>query len=201
MYKPHTIDQYKVFRHMRENFVLENFLISPLSPSSLLLEDRDGNQIAFAYLNGAVCEVPIPSPHDQDSVRSFLKTFREAEPRPHLTDFESITKWWLDHSNPLSYQQALGLTDDQYRYFLSHPRMTDEQAIHIAASGLASEEDLLGLTLWYFDGHVRENWLGSLGIDGTGEFYGLTLRYGTPTAQELRFYLQDEYYHFMNSTD
>ena len=46
MYKPHTIEQYKVYRFLEENFALEHFLLAPLSRFGLLLEDKTGEKIA-----------------------------------------------------------------------------------------------------------------------------------------------------------
>ena len=36
MYKPHTIEQYKVYRFLEENFALEHFLLAPLSRFGLM---------------------------------------------------------------------------------------------------------------------------------------------------------------------
>ena len=47
MYKPHTIEQYKVYRFLEENFALEHFLLAPLSRFGLMLEDKTGEKIAF----------------------------------------------------------------------------------------------------------------------------------------------------------
>ena len=38
MYKPHTIEQYKVYRFLEENFALEHFLLAPLSRFGLMLD-------------------------------------------------------------------------------------------------------------------------------------------------------------------
>ena len=48
MYKPHTIEQYKVNRFLEENFALEHFLLAPLSRFGLMLEDKTGEKISFA---------------------------------------------------------------------------------------------------------------------------------------------------------
>jgi len=48
MYKPHTIEQYKVYRFLEENFALEHFLLAPLSRFGLMLEDKTGEKIAIA---------------------------------------------------------------------------------------------------------------------------------------------------------
>lgn len=109
-----------------------------------------------------------------------------------------MTRWWLQNESPLSYQQALGFSDELYRYFLTHKKYSDEEVVAIAQKGLVSEEEYMGIKLWYFDGNVCGNWLGPLGIDGTGDIYGLTLRYRTPEQKEYVFYLENEYYRFMN---
>ena len=60
MYKPHTIEQYKVYRFLEENFALEHFLLAPLSRFGLMLEDKTGEKIAFSFLNDCVQEIPVP---------------------------------------------------------------------------------------------------------------------------------------------
>lgn len=198
MYKPQTIEQYKIHCYLKEQFHLEQCLLSPLSRSSMLLEDLAGDKIAFGYENGAVREIAVPLPSDPEKVKAFLKSFRALEPKPCLNDFESITRWWLVHPNPLTYQQALGLTDDLYRHFLSYPLIDDEAAQTIVAKGLVTEKEFSDIRLWYRNGHVMTCWLGQLGLDGTGNIYGLTFRYRKPDERKYEFYLLDDYYCFMN---
>ena len=62
MYKPHTIEQYKIQRFLDETFAMEHFLVSPLSRTSLLLEDETGEQLAFGFLDEEVREIPLPPP-------------------------------------------------------------------------------------------------------------------------------------------
>ena len=57
MYKPHTIEQYKIQQFLDANFAMEHFLVSPLSRISLLLEDKTGDQIAFGFLDNKVQEI------------------------------------------------------------------------------------------------------------------------------------------------
>ena len=121
MYKPHPIEQYKVYRFLEENFALEHFLLAPLSRFGLILEDKTGEKIAFAFLNNCVQEIPVPAPAAPETVTAFLKQFRSLTPRPVIHDFEALTRWWLNNPNPLTYQQALGMSDILYRDFLSHP--------------------------------------------------------------------------------
>lgn len=198
MYKPQTTEQYKICFYIKEHFYLDQFLLSPLSRNSMLLEDSAGDKIAFGYLNGVVQEIAIPPPPDPEKVKDFFKSFRALEPKPRLDDFKSITRWWLNHSNPLTYQQALGLTDDLYRHFLSYPLIDDETVRRIVAKGLVTEKEFCDIRLWYRNGHVMTCWLGQLGLDGTGNIYGLIFRYRKPGERKFEFYLLDDYYCFMN---
>ena len=104
MYNPHTVEQYHIYSYLKEKFYLEYCLLSPLSRSSMLIEDMAGGKAAFGYENGAVREIALPPPPDPEQVKAFLKGFQALEPKPCLTDFEGITRWWLDHPNPLTYQ-------------------------------------------------------------------------------------------------
>lgn len=110
MYKPYTIEQYKIHQFMKEEFELSHFLLSPLSRSALMLEDKTGAQIAFAYQGKEVREIPIPQPAPPEEVRLFIKEFRALSPKPRLTDFEAITKWWLNYPNPLHLSTDFGVT-------------------------------------------------------------------------------------------
>lgn len=174
MYKPHTIEQYKVYRFLEENFALEHFLLAPLSRFGLMLEDKTGEKIAF------------------------LKQFRSLTPRPVIHDFEALTRWWLDNPNPLTYQQALGMSDILYRHFLSHPLINEDDALRLARKGLVTESEYNDLQLWYFNGHTMSCWFGSLGVDGTGSLYGLIFDYQTASPTKTQFYLLDDYYRIMN---
>lgn len=49
MYKPHTIEQYKVYRFLEENFALEHFLLAPLSRFGLMLEDKTGEKSRLPF--------------------------------------------------------------------------------------------------------------------------------------------------------
>jgi len=128
MYKPHTIEQFKVQQFLEHTFAIDHFLVSPLSRTALMLEDKDGERIAFSFSDNEVREIPIPPAADLEKVKAFIRQFHALDPKPHLRTFEEITRWWLDHPNPLTYQQALGLSDELYRRFLSHPMIDDEDA-------------------------------------------------------------------------
>ena len=201
MYKPHTVEQFKILRSLKEQgFVMERFILSPLSRTALLAEDSAGEKLAFSFDGKGAMEMPIPEPADKKEALAFIRRFRQDPNRPALRGFAEITAWWHATPNPLSYQQALGLPDDLYRHFLTHA-VYDEEAVRLlVANGKVTEEELLGLRLWYHDGNAQWCWLGPLGIDGTGEIYGLTFHYRQPNASEWRFYLMDEYYRFMDNT-
>lgn len=119
----------------------EHFLLAPLSRFGLILEDKTGEKIAFAFLNNCVQEIPVPAPADPETVTAFLKQFRSLTPHPVIHDFEALTRWWLDNPNPLTYQQALGMSDDLYRHFLSHPLISEDEALRLARKGLVTESE------------------------------------------------------------
>ena len=199
MYRPHTIEHYKIYCFLSEQlFQLENFLISPLSRSALMLEDKTGEKIAFAYVDQSVREIPVPLPATVAEIETFMQYFRALQPRPQLADFNSVTHWWLNHPNPLTYQQAIGQRDDLYRHFLTHPLLSDEEVLALTAKGVVTETEYRDITLWYFNGHIPTCWLGPLGVDGTGDYYALVLDYNQPNAQRYQFYLNNEYYRYMN---
>lgn len=199
MYKPHTIEQYKIQRFLDDVFAMEHFLVAPLSRTSLMLEDKSGEQIAFSFCDNEVREVPLPPAADPEDVKKFILSVQNLNPKLHLHTFEDITCWWLTHPNPLTYQQALGLPDDLYRHFLSHRIIEDEDVLRIVSSGLISENNYQDIQLWYLNGKVSTCWLGPLGVDGTGNLYGLTFDHGAPTARKFRFYLLDDYYRYINN--
>jgi len=68
MYKPHTVEQYKICRYLKdkEGFALEQFSLSPLSRNALLLEDRKGEKIAFEMKGELIQEIPVPVPATAD---------------------------------------------------------------------------------------------------------------------------------------
>lgn len=198
MFKTRTIDQFKVYQFLKERFELEHFLVAPLSRSALLLEDRDSEKMAFACVDGNVREIQIPKPPDPEDVRAFWRQFKTLDPKPCLKNFEDITVWWLNHSNPLTYQMALNLPTDLYRHFLGHKVLEDEEAYLLAQKGLVTETEYLDIRLWYWNGHFNSHWLGPLGVDGTGNIYGLTCRCGKSDARQMPFYVLDDYYRCMN---
>jgi len=198
LYKPYTVEQYKVYQFIKNHFVTEHFLISPLSRSALMLEDQAGDKIAFLYQDNTVREISIPPTPDPEKVRLFIDEFASNPLRATLNTFDSITRWWLAHPNPLNYQQALSLPDDLYHHFLTYSLITVEEVRSIIANGLVSEKNYNDIRLWYRNGNYTSCWLGPLGVDGTGHLYGLIFQYNKPEAEKRVFYLVDEYYRYMN---
>lgn len=199
MYKPHTVEQFKVWQFLKEQFHLEHFILSPVSRKALMLEDKTGKCIVFAWDGNAAVEQPVPKPVSDEAIKAFLRAHLVHPHRPNLHTIEEVTRWWLANDNPLTYQQALGFSDELYRYFLTHAAYADEQILGIVQNGVVTEEEYLGIKLWYFDGNTGHCWLGPLGLDGTGEIYGLTLHYHTPEQVEYTFYLENDYYRVMNN--
>ena len=133
-----------------------------------------------------------------EEIKAFLTWFRSLKPRPQAKTFKEVTRWWLNHPNPLNHQQALWLKDELYRYYLSHTQLKEKAVLSLVSKGLITEDEYKGILLWYLDGHNFSFWLGSLGLDGTGNIYGLITHYLTPQARQYSFYLLDDYYRQMN---
>ena len=49
MYKPHTIEQYRIQQLLGVDFAMERFLIDLISQMSLFLKNKTGEQIAFGF--------------------------------------------------------------------------------------------------------------------------------------------------------
>ena len=90
------------------------------------------------------------------------------------------------------------MSDDLYHHFLSHPLISEDDALRLARKGLVTESEYNDLQLWYFKGHTMSCWFGPLGVDGTGSLYGLTFDYQTASPTKTQFYLLDDYYRVMN---
>lgn len=168
MYKPRTIGQFKVMEFLEQNFVTEACVIWPISRNAMALEDRDGERIGFAFDNGLISECELPCPGSPGAVRMFVEGFRLAYPHPEMQTFENLTKQWLKAPTVLTYQQALGLSDELFRHYLTHPMLTDAEVLVLTASGQVSPDDHRSITLWYLDGRFANNCLRVVGVDGEG---------------------------------
>lgn len=198
MFKPHTIEQFKVLQYIQGQFVKGAVLISPDSRATLKVTDSVGDSLVFEYRGDQVVETdarPVPSAAVR---KEYIKQFH-ADPH-HLVfhSLEDIVRWWHEEDRPISLQQAMNLSDDLYLHYLTHEIINTEEVCRIVSFGRITESQYLAVMLWYMDGNFEKSWLGSVGIDGTGESYELVLQYRTSAERRFRFYLMDEYYREMN---
>ena len=198
MYKAHTIEQFKVLQYMKTHFQMDSFILSPISKNTLMLEDMAGEKIAFTYCDGKIQQAAIPEPISQEELHAYLKMIRHSPDRPIFKTFEDATRWWLNNPNSLTYQQLFGMSDELYRHFLTRRLLDDEEVMALASRRLVTEPEYTDMRLWYWNGHMRDCWLGPYGVDGTGNSYQLIMDYRKPVEHRFLFYVKDEYYCFMN---
>lgn len=198
MYKAHTIEQFHILQYMKQHFNMQDFILSPISKNTLLLEDSGGAKISFDYCDGAVKQTSVPVSISANEVRAYIGRIKHTTKRPVIRTFEDATHWWLNHPNPLSYQQLLGLPDDLYRHYLTRELLDDEDAMELASRKLVTELEYDDLMLWYRNRHIHDCWIGPYGVDGTGNSYQLIMNYRKPAEYRFLFYVKDEYYCFMN---
>lgn len=198
MFKPHTIDQFKVMEYIKQTFVMSRVLVSPDSRTSLKVQDEIGDSIVFGFCDGRVTEVDERLNLPQEERRAFVKKFHADPGRPALNCLEDIVRWWHEADRPISLQQALNLPDDLYLHYLKHEILDDEEVRQLAATGLVTEEQYMAMRLWYHNGNFADHWLGPVGVDGSGDSYEVTFGYHTPQEVSLKFYLLNEYYREMH---
>lgn len=191
MYKPRTINQFKVMEFLKENFVTDACLISPISRDGLMLEDRNMDRIGFTCHGDTIAECDIPEPGTRGALRMFAEGLRLAYLRAEQQTFEAKTQQWLKCPGLVTYQQALGLDDDLFRHYLKHPMLSEDDVRHLAALGMVSEDVYRSILLWYLDGHCADNHLCVGGVDSTGTCIDLIFRYRQPSAELLQFYIMD----------
>lgn len=75
-----------------------------------------------------------------------------------------------------------------------------QRIINIASKKVITIDELQEIRKWYMKNY-RFNWLGSFGIDGTGEIYQLIIDYGLINEKIYEFYLDDEYYKERNCSE
>lgn len=198
MFKSYTIEQYKVLCYIEGQFIKGSVLISPDSRTALRVTDSIGDTLVFDYRNGQVAEVderPILSP---EARKAYIKKFHANPTHPVFNDLEDIVRWWHREECPLSLQQAMNLTDELYLHYLTHDIIDTGELRRIVCLGRITEEQYLAVQLWYMNGNYRDNWLGSIGVDGTGNLYEVALHHRMPQEIRFKFYLMDEYYRAMN---
>lgn len=192
MYKPRTVEQFKVMEYIKDNFHAECLLVAPVSRSSLMIQDEIGDRMAFCWVDGGIFEAPLPTPASKEEHQAFVKAFR-ADPRhPQFMSFDDLTTWWLNNPTPLTHQQILGLPDDLYRRYLQCDRLMDlDDVLTLVMGELVTQEEYLDIRLWYLNGHSGGNWLGPTGLDGGGNRYELVFNYHTPVEMRYPFYVMD----------
>lgn len=198
MYKTQTVEQFYILQFLKQTFDLSQFILSPVSRSALMLEDANGAQIAFSFEGRKISECEIPKPISRDEVKAYIRSLKQAPNTPQLRNYQEITRWWLNTPNPLSYQQALGLSNELYRHFLTHKLLDDEAVFALASQKVITEDEYNDILVWYFGGNFATCWLGPYGVDGTGNSYKLAINYGKPEEKQYIFYVRDEYYCFMH---
>lgn len=198
MYKPQTVEQFKILQFLKDEFELSEFVLSPLSRRSLMLEDAKGDRIAFQLHDGEISECDIPEPISREEVRAYIRSLKNTPSAPKLHNYAEITHWWLNTPNPLTLQQALGFSDALYRHYLTHPLLDDEGVINLVSQKAITEEQYNDILVWYYNGNFGTCWFGPYGLDGTGNTYKLAINYGSNEERQYIFYVQDEYYCFMN---
>lgn len=198
MYKPFTVELFRIQQYLKEQFDLSHFLQMPLSRDTVLLQDEQGAQIAFKYQNNSVCQIPVPTTLSYDEVVAYIRSLRQGRKVPNLKTFQDVTRWWASNPNPLTYQQALGLSNDLYAHFLTHKLLEDEDVLRLVHQDVITESEYKSLRLWHRDGNLHRCLLVPYGVDGTGDSYELIWDYGRTSAVSFIFYVKNEYYCFMH---
>ena len=72
MYKPHTIEQYKVYRFLEENFALEHFLLAPLSRFGLIM-------VVVSLIAVVITKITIVNIEMKEVERGTKKNFYSAD--------------------------------------------------------------------------------------------------------------------------
>lgn len=200
MFKPHTIEQYKVMCYIEEQFVKGSVLISPDSRTALKVTDSIGDSLIFDYRDGRVVESDARPVLVPNAWKEYIKQFRTNPDHPSFQNLEDIVRWWHQEDRPMSLQQAMNLPDDLYHHYLTQNILDTNEVCRLVALGRITEGQYLAVRLWYADGNFKDNWLGPVGTDGTGSLFEVVLNYKTVKESRFRFYVMDEYYQAMNHT-
>lgn len=186
MYKPRTVEQFKVMEYIKREFQTESLMIAPVSRSALMVEDMLGEKIAFQWQDNTVVEIPVPQPAPQEVHLAFVRNLQANHNRPQLSNWDELTDWWLNHPTPITHQQLLALSDALYRRYLTCDRRLElEDVLELVMRGCMSATEYMDVQLWYLDGNYAGNWLGPVSITGTEDKYELVLHW--LTAAELRY--------------
>lgn len=198
MYKPFTVELFQIHEYLSEQFDLQHFIQIPIKRDTILLQDKSGEQLAFQCQNNTVTQIPIPTTLSQKQTVAYIRSLRINKRLPELNSFQEITQWWAKTPNPLTYQQALGLSDELFLHFLTHKLFDDVDILMTVSQRVVSEDALRSIKLWCRNGNFHRCYLGEYGVDGSGEMYKFIWDYGKPNALSFIFYIKNEYYCFMN---
>ena len=181
MYKPRTIEQFKIMEYIKDNFHMECLLVAPVSRSSLMIQDEIGDRMAFQWMDGHVLEAPLPTPASNQEHLAFIKAFW-ADPRhPQFMSFDDLTTWWLNNPTPLTHQQILNLPDDLYCRYLECEQLLElDDVLTLVMKERITQTEYQDIRLWFLNGHNGGNWLGLVGVDGDGDRYDLVFNYISP---------------------
>ena len=119
----------------------------------------------------------------------FNQLFRYCFPYADQQTFTARGRLWLESRIPITYQQALGLCDLQFRHYLRHPVLTEAEVRQLAAQGAVSEDAFCAIQLWYLDGHMEDAWLSIPQEDDAGVYADLFLSRNHQDAEHLQFYV------------
>lgn len=155
-----------------------NFLFSYL-PDSVWHDE----QIAFVSTEDGIAECEVPPPGTSADLRLFHEYLNGKYPKPEQQTFDAKTRLWLESPIPISFAQALGLTDELFRHYLSHPMIDEEEMRRQIVTGSVSISMYRSMQLWYLDGHVKDTLLLIAGVDGIGPYADLIFHYRTPFAE------------------
>lgn len=156
MYKPCTDAQFKVLEYLRGSFDTSLCLIYPSGPDGLVLEDPHGGKLAFSWQDGRIKEQPVPEPGSIDDVYLFGDTLIDRCPDQSRWTFEMRHKLWMEGTFHVTYQQAMGLPDELFRHYLSHPMIAAEDIPGLVVQGTMAKESYYSLLLWLQDGHTED---------------------------------------------
>lgn len=194
MYRPQTVEQFKIHQMLSETLETGDLSIFPISRNTLGVEDSHGSISAFSYRDSRISDAVPPIYLPDYQAKNYLRGLRANGSLHYTFSFEDTTRWWLDNPSPLSHRQILGLSQHLYRHYLRHRLLDDDEALLIAAQSKITESQFKDLTLWYMDRHRQDCWLGWMGIDMIGELYGLFWQYGTPREKFFLFYISKNPY-------
>lgn len=188
-YKPCTAAQFRVMEYLHKTFDTAQCLIYPARPNALILEDQFGEKLEFFFRDGKVLEHPLMPPADPASVDLFRRCLQYQFPARSQQTFTARHTLWSTGAFPLTYQQALGLTDDLFRHYLKARPLTRAEVRELAARGSVTESDFLSMHLWRLDGHTEDCALCGPWKDRFGTYGILFLSRAGQLEEELHFYV------------